>query len=97
MTATTFTNGQLKAIVDRIENLETEKKEIGEGIKEVYAEAKGNGFDPKIIRKIVALRKKDANEREEEAALMDLYMQSLGMLPIEEEIAAAKEREPAHV
>lgn len=95
MTATTFTNGQLKAIVERIENLESEKKEIGEGVKEVYAEAKGNGFDPKIIRKIVALRKKDANEREEEAALMELYMSNLGMLPLEAEIAASKEKEDA--
>lgn len=93
MTATTFTNGQLKAIVERIENLETEKREIGEGVKEVYAEARGNGFDPKIIRKIVALRKKDASEREEEQAMMDLYMQNLGMLPLEAEIEASKEKE----
>lgn len=93
MTATTFTNGQLKAIVDRIENLETEKKEIGVSIKEVYAEATGHGFDSKIIRKIIALRKKDANELEEERAMMELYMSNLGMLPLEQEIEASKERE----
>ena len=95
MTATTFTNGQLKAIVDRIERLEEEKKTISGDIKEVYAEANGNGFCVKIIRKIIALRKKDANEREEEEAMLDLYLQALGMTPIEEEIAASKELETA--
>ena len=95
MTATTFTNGQLKALVDRIERCEEEKKTISGDIKEIYGEAKAFGFDPKIIRKIVALRKKDANEREEEQAMMELYMQNLGMLPLEVEIAASKEKEPA--
>lgn len=73
--------GQLKSVVERIERLEEEKKEVAEQIKEVYAEAKANGFDTKTLRKIVTLRKKDAEERQEEEALLDLYMSALGMLP----------------
>ena len=72
---------QLRTIVERIERLDEEKREVAEQIKEVYAEAKGNGFDTKTLRKIVALRKKDPNERSEEEAMLDLYMSALGMLP----------------
>jgi uncharacterized protein (UPF0335 family) len=72
---------QLRSIIERIEHLEEEKKSVAEQIKEVYAEAKGNGFDPKILRKIVSLRKKDMEERQEEEAMLDLYMQALGMMP----------------
>jgi len=79
--ATTVSAGQLRAIVERIERLEEEKKEVSEQIKEVYAEAKGNGFDAKTIRKIVALRKKKPEERSEEEAMLELYMNALGMLP----------------
>lgn len=71
----------LKQIVERIERLEEEKKEVAEQIKEVYAEAKGNGFDTKTLRKIVALRKQDPNERSEAEAMLDLYLSALGMLP----------------
>jgi uncharacterized protein (UPF0335 family) len=71
--------GQLRAIVERIEQLEEEKRGIADQIKEVYAEAKGNGFDTKAIRKIVALRRKDAQEREEEETILELYMTALGM------------------
>lgn len=74
-------NGQLKAIVERIERLEEEKKTIAGDIKEVYAEAKANGFDSKILRKVIALRKIDRDKREEEAAVLDLYLSALGMLP----------------
>lgn len=77
---TSFAEGQLLSIVERIERLELEKANIATDIKEVYAEAKGNGFDTKILRKVVALRKKDANERQEEEAMLELYMQALGML-----------------
>ena len=77
----TVSAGQLRAIVERIERLEEEKKEVAEQIKEVYAEAKGNGFDAKILRKIVALRKKKPEERSEEEAILELYMNALGMLP----------------
>lgn len=70
---------QLKSIVERIERLEEEKKSIGDDIKEVYAEAKGNGFDTKVIRKVIAIRKRDANEVAEEEAILDLYLQAVGM------------------
>jgi len=70
---------QLKAFVERIERLEEEKKVIGDDIKDVYAEAKGNGYDVKILRKVVALRKKQPHERDEEEAVLDLYLHALGM------------------
>jgi uncharacterized protein (UPF0335 family) len=73
--------GQLKSIVERIERLEEEKKEIAEQIKEVYAEAKANGFDAKTLRKVVSLRKRSTEDRQEEQALLDLYLHALGMLP----------------
>ena len=79
--STTVAAGQLKSIVERIERLEEEKKEIADQIKEVYAEAKGNGFDAKTIRKVVSLRRKPTEERQEEEALLDLYLSALGMLP----------------
>lgn len=87
-TKTTFAQGQLRSIVERIERLEEEKKTIAGDIKEVYAEAKANGFDTKILRKVVSLRKKEANEREEEQSMLDLYMAALGMIPSETEEAA---------
>jgi len=64
-TKTTFAHGQLKAFIERIERLEEEKATIAQDIREIYAEAKANGFDTKIMRKVVALRKKEAAEREE--------------------------------
>ena len=67
--------------MERIERLEEEKKAIAADIKEIYAEAKANGFDTKILRKVVGLRKKEAVEREEEEALIALYMHALGMAP----------------
>jgi uncharacterized protein (UPF0335 family) len=86
-TKTTFAHEQLKSVVERIERLEEEKKTIAADIKEVYAEAKSNGFDTKILRKIISARKKDANEREEEQSMLDLYMAALGMVPAETEEA----------
>jgi len=71
---------QLRSIVERIERLEEEKKGIADDIKDVYGEAKANGYDTKALRKIVALRKKDANEREEEEAILELYKNALGMV-----------------
>lgn len=70
---------QLKAFIERIERLEEEKAGIAGDIKDVYAEAKANGFDTKVIRKIIALRKRDYAERQEEEAILELYMQALGM------------------
>jgi uncharacterized protein (UPF0335 family) len=74
------TNNQLKSIVERIEKLEVEKAEIAELVKDVYAEAKSNGFDVKILRKIIAQRKKSDDERRMEQELIDTYMNALGML-----------------
>jgi uncharacterized protein (UPF0335 family) len=70
---------QLKSLIERIERLEEEKAGIAGDIKEVYAEAKGNGFDTKVLRKIIALRKRDYAERKEEEAILELYLQALGM------------------
>ena len=70
---------QLQSIIRRIENLEESKAEIVADIRDVYTEAKLNGFDPKIIRQIVRLRKLDKAEREEQEALLDLYTHALGM------------------
>ncbi|MBL8567814.1 MAG: DUF2312 domain-containing protein [Phreatobacter sp.] len=70
---------QLKAIIERIERLEEEKKAIADDVKDVYAEAKANGFDTKVLRKIVSLRKQDRDQRMEEEAILELYKQALGM------------------
>jgi uncharacterized protein (UPF0335 family) len=78
---TSFAQGQLKSLVERIERLEEEKKTIAGDIKEVYAEAKGNGFDTKVLRKVVSLRRKDQAERQEEEAMIDVYLAALGMAP----------------
>ena len=69
---------QLRSIVERVERLEIEKAEIAEQIKEVYAEAKGAGYDVKAIRKVVRLRKRDRAKRQEEEAVLDLYLSALG-------------------
>jgi uncharacterized protein (UPF0335 family) len=70
--------GQLKSIIERIERLEQEKSEIAEQIKEVFLEAKGNGFDVKILRKVVRIRKQDRAKRLEEEAILDLYLAAMG-------------------
>jgi len=71
---------QLKAFIERIERLEEEKAGIAGDIRDVYGEAKGNGFDAKVIRKIIGIRKRDYAERQEEEAILELYMQALGMV-----------------
>ena len=78
--ATKFAKDQLKAIIERIERLEEEKKTISDDIRDVYAEAKGNGFDVKALRTIVRMRKQDANERAEQETILETYLQALGML-----------------
>jgi uncharacterized protein (UPF0335 family) len=83
---TSFAHGQLRTVVERIERLEEEKKTIAADIKEVYAEAKGNGFDTKILRKVITLRKKDAAERQEEESMIDVYLAALGA-PVAREAA----------
>jgi uncharacterized protein (UPF0335 family) len=82
--------GQLRSFVERIERLEEEKKGIADDIRDVFAEAKGNGFDPKIMRQVIRLRKKDSNERQEEEAVLDLYLHALGMIPPAERAEAAE-------
>lgn len=77
--AQTIAVGQLRAFIERIERLEGEKSEIADEIKSVYAELKGSGFDAKTVRAIIRLRKKDDHERQEEQALLQLYMDALGM------------------
>lgn len=72
---------QLRSIVERVERLEEEKKTIADDIKEVYAEAKANGFDTKTLRTVVRLRKQEAAERQEQEAMLDLYLHALGMIP----------------
>ena len=78
-TSQTVAAGQLRAFIERIERLEEEKKTIADDIKEVYAEAKGTGFDTKAVRTIIRLRKKDQAELLEEEAIIDLYKAALGM------------------
>ena len=78
--ATRFAKDQLKAIVERIEKLEEEKKASSDDIRDVYAEAKGNGFDPKALRSIVRMRKLDSDERREQQEVLETYLHALGML-----------------
>lgn len=78
MAKTNFAKDQLKSVVDRIERLEEEKSALSADIKEVYAEAKGNGFDVKILRKVIRVRKQDAAERSTEEEMMELYLSAVG-------------------
>jgi uncharacterized protein (UPF0335 family) len=72
-------SGHLRAFVERIERLEEEKRALADDIKDVYGEAKANGFDVKIMRKIVSIRKQDRDKRIEEETILDLYLAALGM------------------
>ena len=74
---------QLRSILERVERLEEEKAGISADIKDVYAEAKGNGYDTKIIKQVIKLRKLDAAEREEAETMLDTYLHALGMIPDE--------------
>ncbi len=78
--ATRFAKDHLKAFVERVERLEEEKKTISDDIRDVYAEAKANGFDVKALRTIVRMRKQDADERKEHEAILEAYLHALGML-----------------
>ena len=78
--ATRFAKDQLRSIVERVEKLEEEKKAIADDIRDVFGEAKVNGFDLKALRAIVRLRKMEASEREEQDAILETYMHALGML-----------------
>lgn len=74
-----FAKDQLKSFIERIERLEEEKKAIADDIKDVFAEAKANGFDVKALRAILKIRKQDADERKEHEAIVELYLQALGL------------------
>jgi uncharacterized protein (UPF0335 family) len=78
MSSNSVNGGHLRAFIERIEKLEEEKRAIADDIKDVYGEAKGTGFDPKIMRKIVSLRRQDKNKRQEEEEILDLYLSALG-------------------
>lgn len=75
----TFAKDQLRSIIERVERLTEEKQAIADDIKDVFAEAKGNGFDTKALRTVIKLRKQDANERAEQDAILELYLNALGM------------------
>ena len=81
MADTSVARDQLRSIVERIERLEEEKKAIADDIRDVFAEAKANGFDVKTLRTVVRMRKIEAAERQEQEAMLDLYLSALGMLP----------------
>lgn len=81
MVDTTIAREQLRSIIERIEKLEEEKAAIAGDIKDVFAEAKANGYDVKTLRKVVRLRKQDSEAREEEEAMLALYLHALGMAP----------------
>jgi len=74
-----ITAEQLKAYIERVERLEEEKAAIAADVREVFAEAKANGFDTKIMRQVIRLRKMDSDDRTEQEALLDLYKRALGM------------------
>lgn len=78
MAKTNFAKDQLKSLVERVERLEEEKAALASDIKEVYAEAKGHGFDTKILRKVIRIRKMDAAERSTEEEMLDLYLSAIG-------------------
>ncbi|OXT02578.1 DUF2312 domain-containing protein [Notoacmeibacter marinus] len=78
-TSETVASGQLRAFIERIERLEEEKKTIADDIKDIFAEAKGSGFDTKAMRTIIRLRKQEEAERQEAEAMIDLYKEALGM------------------
>jgi uncharacterized protein (UPF0335 family) len=78
--AARFAKDHLRAFVERVERLEEEKKAIADDIRDVYAEAKANGFDVKALRSVVRLRKQDVEERKEQEAILETYLHALGML-----------------
>jgi uncharacterized protein (UPF0335 family) len=78
---------RLKSLIERIERLEEERRALGADIKEVYAEAKGTGFDTKIMRQVIRLRRMDKDDLDEQESLLDVYKRALGMLPAESKAA----------
>jgi uncharacterized protein (UPF0335 family) len=89
MSDVTIPGGKIRAFVERIENIDSEIQELNEQKKEVFAEAKGDGFDVKILREIVKLRKQDAEERDERESMLDLYMRAMEQATPAEKVAKA--------
>ena len=89
MSDVTIPGGKIRAFVERVENLDTEIQELNEQKKEVFAEAKGEGFDVKILKEIIKLRKQDQDERDERESLLDLYMRAMEQPPAEKVAKAA--------
>ena len=78
--ATRFAKDQLRAFIERVERLEEEKKALADDIRDVFAEAKGTGFDVKALRAVLKLRKQDVDERREHETILETYLHALGML-----------------
>jgi uncharacterized protein (UPF0335 family) len=78
--ATKFSKDLLRSVIERIERLEEQKAEIASDVRDIYSEAKGNGYDVKALRTIVRLRKQDANERQEQETILETYMHAMGMI-----------------
>jgi uncharacterized protein (UPF0335 family) len=89
MSDVTIPGGKIRSFVERIENLDTELAELNEQKKEVFAEAKGEGFDVKILKEIIKLRKQDQEERDEREGLLDLYMRAMEQAAPEKKVAKA--------
>ncbi|QIG99068.1 MULTISPECIES: DUF2312 domain-containing protein [unclassified Bradyrhizobium] len=89
MSDITIPGGKIRSFVERIENLDTEIGELSEQKKEVFSEAKGDGFDVKILKEIIKLRKQDQDERDERESLLDLYMRAMETAPADKEAKAA--------
>jgi uncharacterized protein (UPF0335 family) len=80
MKSNAVNGGHLRSFIERIEKLEEEKRAIADDIKDVYGEAKGTGFDIKVMRKVISLRRQDKSKRQEEEEILDLYLSALGMV-----------------
>ncbi len=78
--STSFSAGQLKSVIERVERLEEEKAALAADIRDIFAEAKANGFDPKVLRQVLKIRKMDKAERDEQEAVLDTYLHALGMI-----------------
>ncbi|OKO85497.1 hypothetical protein AC629_18970 [Bradyrhizobium sp. NAS80.1] len=89
MSDITIPGGKIRSFVERIENLDTELQELNEQKKEVFSEAKGEGFDVKILKEIIKLRKQDQDERDERESLLDLYMRAMDAAPADKAAKAA--------
>ena len=89
MSDVTIPGGKIRSFVERVENIDGELQELNEQKKEVFAEAKGEGFDVKILKEIIKLRKQDEDERDERESLLDLYMRAMEQSEPEEKVAKA--------